>query len=271
MRLIYSLLLLLVLVGCMPPSENQLRMEMDLEEMKRRLAQLEVQSAEAAQEEVAGGDTLQRQNAELLAGLDNLRVELQSTNGRIDDLARDNRSLADELALIREDLELRISSLSERMDQLEQQMARNPQPEEAAAAPAQAPEASAAELSAEELYQEALRAIRQDSDFERGRRMLERFVERYPDHELYVNALYWQGEALYGEKNYELAILQFQDVISQYPDHSKAPAAMLKQALAFNALGDAPNARTTMEKLITEYPQAQQAAAARKYLEQLGE
>lgn len=267
MRLIYSLLVLLVLVGCMPPSENQLRMEMDLEEMKRRLAQLEVKSAEAAQQNAAGGDTLQRQNAELLAGLDTLRVDLQSTNGRIDDLARDNRAVADELALIKEDLDLQITSLAGRMDELEQRMAQRPADAQTTAA--DTPLEPEAEMSAEQLYQDALRAIRQDSDFSRGRRMLERFSANYPEHDLYVNALYWQGEAFYGEKNFELAILQFQDVISQYPEHSKAPAAMLKQALAFNALGDAPNARTTMEKLISEYPDAEQVAAARKYLEQL--
>jgi tol-pal system protein YbgF len=96
--------------------------------------------------------------------------------------------------------------------------------------------------------------------------MLESFIEKYPKHDLYINALYWIGESYYGEKRYESAILQFQDVISKYPSTAKAPAALLKQALAFNALGDAENARTTMQKLLEKYPNSQQAAAAKKYL-----
>ena len=96
--------------------------------------------------------------------------------------------------------------------------------------------------------------------------MLESFAKKYPEHDLYVNALYWSGEAFYGEKKYEQAILQLQDVISQYSSHPKAAAAMLKQALAFNALGDGENARTTMQKLIEEYPHSSQADTAEKFL-----
>lgn len=262
MRFFFTVLSVLLLAGCVPPSQNQLRMEMDLEEMKRRLAQVEIQRAEAAQSEASGGDTLQRQVAELLAGLDNLRVEFQSVNGRMDDQGQDNRALNDELQLIKDDLGLQLNSLSNRVNVLEERVAQQP-----AAVTPQTEAATAPELTPEELYQNALDAIRGRSEFAEGQAMLETFVAKYPQHDLYVNALYWIGEALYGEKKYELAILQFQDVISKYPTHPKAPAAMLKQALAFNALGDGQNARTTMQKLIEEYPDASQVEAAKKYLE----
>ncbi len=265
MRPILFVLALWLLAGCVPPSQEQLRMEMDLEEMKRRLAQVEVRQAESQQAEVAGGDTLQRQVAELMAGLDNIRVEFQSVNGRMDDLGQDNRGLNDELQLIKDDLGLQMNSLTNRLDEVERRVAELPtalQTPQQAAAPAAEPA-----MTAEELYQQALDLIRNNNQFADGRKMLETFIGSYPQHDLYVNALYWIGEALYGEKKYELAILQFQDVISKYPKHPKAPAAMLKQALAFNALGDAANARTTMQKLVEEYPDSSQVAAAKKYLE----
>ena len=53
--------------GCLPPSQDQVRMQMDLEEMKRRLAQLEVRDVEATQSKAVGGESLERQVAELLA------------------------------------------------------------------------------------------------------------------------------------------------------------------------------------------------------------
>ncbi|MEA3544740.1 MAG: tol-pal system protein YbgF, partial [Thermodesulfobacteriota bacterium] len=123
------------------------------------------------------------------------------------------------------------------------------------------------ELTAEQLYQNALESIRNQREFVAGRKMLESFANQYPEHDLYVNALYWIGEAFYGEKKYESAILQFQDVISKYSSHPKAAAAMLKQALAFAALGDGENGRTTMQKLIEAYPDSTQAATAKQYLE----
>ena len=263
MRLIFILLSLFLLSGCVPPSQNQLRMEMDLAEMKRRLAQLEVRSVETTQSEIAGGDSLQRQTAELLAGVDNLRVEFQSVNGRIDDLGQDNRALADELQLIKDDMGLQLNSLTNRVADLEDRILNQKAPAQLQQ-PEQKPEP---ELTAEQLYQNALDAIRNQDEFSAGRKMLESFADKYPDHELYINALYWIGEAYYGEKQYESAILQFQDVISKYPSHPKAAAAMLKQALSFNALGDGENARTTMQKVIVEYPDSSQAEAAKKYLE----
>lgn len=263
MRFILTLLGLLLLVGCVPPSQNQLRVDMDLEEMKRRLAQLEVQTVETSQTEMAGGDTQQRQIAELTAGLDNLRVEFQSVNGRMDDLGRDNQALVDELQLIKDDMGLQLNSLTNRVADLEQRVSSQGTTVQPSQQPAQKSEP---ELTAEQLYQNALDLIRNQEQFAEGRKMLESFANKYPEHDLYVNALYWVGEAFYGEKKYELAILQFQDVISKYSSHPKAAAAMLKQALAFNALGDGDNARTTMQKLIEEYPDSTQADAAKKYL-----
>jgi tol-pal system protein YbgF len=239
-------------------------MEMDLAEMKRRLAQLEVQKVETSQSAIAGGDTQQRQTAEMLAGLDNLRVEFQSVNGRMDDLGQDNRALADELQLIKDDMGLQLTSLTNRMAELEDRVANQKIPVPQQQSPEQKPEP---ELTAEQLYQNALEAIRNQKKFSDGRKMLESFANKYPKHELYINSLYWIGEAYYGEKQYESAILQFQDVISKYSSHPKAAAAMLKQALAFNALGDGENARTTMQKVIVEYPDSTQASAAKKYLD----
>ena len=264
MRFVLILLSLLLLVGCMPPSRNQLRMEMDLEEMKRHLAQLEIKKVEMTQSEIAGGDTLQRQVAELLAGLDNLRVEFQSVNGHMDDLGQDNRALVDELQLIKDDMGLQLNSLSNRVDELERRVAGQATPGQQ---PQQQIQKSEPELTAEQLYQNALELIRNKDKFVEGRKMLKTFAGEYPKHDLYVNALYWIGESFYREKKYELAILQFQDVISKYSSHPKAAAAMLKQALAFNALGDSRNAGTTMQKLIEEYPDSTQTEVAKKYLE----
>jgi len=268
MRLL-MLLSLLLLAGCLPPTQSQLRMEMDLEAMKRRLAQLEVKQAESRLSGTSSGDTQQRQIAELLAGQDNLRVELQSINGRMDDMGQDNRQLFADVQLIKDDIGLQLGSLMQRLDQLEQrtdELGVKTNATHIAPINQAQPTATKQTPSAEQVYQQALDLIRKENRFAEGREQLEQFVSSYPDHELTVNALYWSGEALYGEKKYELAILQLQDVISKHANHSKAPAAMFKQALAFNALGDRQNARTTMQKLIEEYPAAEQVESAKKFL-----
>jgi len=271
MRFAVVLLSAALLFGCVP-TEGQLRMEKDLAEMKRRLAQLEVQQAEVVSSEVASGDSLQRQVAELVAGVDTLRVEFQSINGRLDDLDRANQQLEEDLRLSKEDLGLQISAVNDRLDQLEQLSGKLSEEIKAIpAAPAPEPVMETPkppEETAEQLYQRALDMIRKENRFAEGRKLLEDFVAKYPEHDLYVNAIYWSGESLYGEKQYEAAILKLQDVISKHAKHPKAAAAMLKQGLAFNALGDAQNARTTMQKLIEEYPDSPQVDAAKNFLAQ---
>ncbi len=273
MRIVLILASVLVLAGCLPPTQDQLRMQMDLAEMKRRLAQLEVKNVETAQSEAVGGDSLQRQMAELNAGLDNLRVEFQSVNGRIDDLAQENRNGREEMQLAKEDMGLQLTSLENRVSEMEKKLdnVQGAVPAPGLTPPpgqdqAQQQKPALEQVTPEQLYEQALGFIRTDNRFKDGRTLLEEFVSKYPQNQLYVNALYWIGESYYGDKEYEMAILQFQDVISKYGKHPKASAAMLKQALAFNALGDGQNASTTMKKLIEEYPDSPQAESAKKFL-----
>lgn len=255
--------ILLLVAGCVPPSQTQVRLERDLEQMKRRLAQLEVQKVDAMQTGVVDETAQQRQLAELQAGLDNMRLEFHSVNGMIDDLGRQQRDLRDELRLVQEDMNLQIDSLTHRIESFEAGSAPAPQP--AVMAEPQPP--SPPERTPEQRYEQALRLIRDGTDFVRGREQMEAFVREFPNHDLYVNAIYWIGEALYGERKFELSILQFQDVISGHPRHNKAPDALYKQALAFNALNDSQNARATMRKLIDSYPGTEQARAAERFLQ----
>jgi len=88
------------------------------------------------------------------------------------------------------------------------------------------------------------------------------FLQRYPDHPLAINAAYWIGEAYYAEKNYEKAILQFEDVIQKYGEHPKVAAALLKQGLAFEALGDRDSARLLLERTVERFPETQEANKA---------
>jgi tol-pal system protein YbgF len=83
------------------------------------------------------------------------------------------------------------------------------------------------------------------------------------------NVFYWKGETFYSEKDYESAILSFQDVVDKFPGGEKAPDAMLKQGLAFQALNDRKNARILYELLLSKYPKSPAAERARQKLAEL--
>jgi tol-pal system protein YbgF len=103
----------------------------------------------------------------------------------------------------------------------------------------------------------------------KGRETLTAFVAEHPGHKLVPNALYWKGESYYAEKDYENAILSFQDVVDRFPAGDKAPDAVYKQGLAFLALKDARNAKILFTLVTTKYPKSTAAAMARKKLAEL--
>ncbi len=261
-RLLGFSCLLLLLVGCLPSVQSQLKLENDLEEMKRHLARLEQGSNDGGGQARRQLEALGVQVAELHSGLNTLRVDFQSINGRLDDLGRSNQQATADMTLVRDDLSMQVSVLAERLTLLEKKIATARSTAEVVPV-AVKPERK---LSPEEAYQQALQKILTGSDFPTGRLELESFLKENPQHELAVNAQYWIGEAFYGEKKFENAILKFQEVIQKYSDHPKAAAALLKQGKAFAALGDTGNAETTWKQLVKTFPLSPEAAKAKQLL-----
>lgn len=261
-------------------TEQDLQNQRDLLETKRRLAEVE-RALKALQDDQSGGvrsrlETLARNQADLQAGLDNLRVDMQALRGASDDQLRSQDDLRQEMALVRDELTLRIADLEQRLAQL----AAGPSPTEPAPAPEPPPAPTAqptpavsptpATETAERLYDRALTMIREVRDFQGGRELMETFLKRYPNDPLAVNAAYWVGETYYAEKAYDQAVLKFEDVIQNYGDHPKVASALLKQGLAFDALGDRANARLLLETVTRRFPNVDEAKIAREKLAEWG-
>ncbi|PLY01475.1 MAG: tol-pal system protein YbgF [Desulfuromonas sp.] len=247
------------LCACMAP-QSQVRLEQDLAEMKRRLAELERRTSGVGEDGLLGTmDRLAESNrrlAETQAAVDALRVEFQSVNGRLSDQDTSLQRMRDELALIRDDLNLRIEALELRLGEMNAQP--TAPPPTTSTAPKDNPET---------LYTQSLALVREGEDMPAARQGFQSFLKQFPEHALAVNAEYWIGETYYGEKQYKNAILQFQEIIDNYPQHPKVPSTLLKQALAFRALGDGENARLLLEKVVASYPQSPEAGKAKEKLQ----
>ena len=122
--------------------------------------------------------------------------------------------------------------------------------------------------SPEEMYEYAVGQVK-IGNTKRGRELLTDFTARFPGHKLMPNVFYWKGESYYSEKDFENAILSFQDVVDKYSDSDKAPDAIYKQGLSFLALKDVKNAKILFGLVTTKYPNSAAAGLARKQLSQL--
>jgi tol-pal system protein YbgF len=97
------------------------------------------------------------------------------------------------------------------------------------------------------------------------------FIEKHSKSKLAVNARFWSGDCLYNQKEYALAILEYQNVIADYPHHIKASAALYKQALSFEKLQDTETAKIVYNKIVNEYPKSEQGGKAKERLKKLGQ
>lgn len=206
---------------------------------------------------------VRKMSADIQANIDSTKSEMQALSGKVDDTALAVKKPSDDLARYREDADKRIVALEERilkqqamLDSLSKKMAE--------LAKAKKEEGTASDS----LYLKGLDSLKA-GDVATAREQFTRFLEQNPKHELAANAHYWIGETHYSEKNYESAILSYQEVIKNFPGKEKVVAAMYKQALAFNAIKDAKSAKFVLKKLIEGFPKSEEAKKAKALLKEI--
>ena len=95
------------------------------------------------------------------------------------------------------------------------------------------------------------------------------FLAIYPGGEFVDNAHYWLGETYYVNRQFEAALLQFQDLISRFPQSPKLTHAMLKIGYVHHELGRLEEARQALLDLVERHPDSTAAGLARKRLKRL--
>lgn len=200
--------------------------------------------------------------ADIQASIDSTKTDMQAMNGRIDDMAISLKKPSEDLARYREDADKRIIALEDRviklqstLDEFTKKMGELAQTKDVTPTP-------------DSVYMKGLDTFKA-GDMPAAREIFTKFLEQYPKNELAANAHYWIGETYYSEKNYEPAILAFQEVIKNYPQKEKVPAAMLKQAMAFKAINDIKSAKYVLKKLAEGFPKSDEAAKAKELLKEM--
>jgi len=122
--------------------------------------------------------------------------------------------------------------------------------------------------AAVEAYQEAF-AMLERGEVNQAVLRFSRFLDDFRDSDLADNALYWTGEAYFDQKEYALALAEFQRVVSEYPEGNKVPDALLKSALCLAELKDRTRARNALYQLVDLYPSSEAARKAQQRLAEL--
>ena len=253
----------LLLTGCASRGDVDV-IQHDVDELKTRYFNLEKDFGGLKSETLNSYKTeiesLRKGTADLQASLDSAKVDMQVLAGKVDDANIQAKKPVEDISLLKEDLDRRLTALEARVDALEKNGDNQKKPDDSTG--------KHGDGSPETLFKQGVEQIKAGNT-QNARELLTKLTEKYPKNDLNANAHYWIGETHYTEKSYDQAILEFEKVIKSYPDKGKVPAAMLKQGMSFKAIGDPKSGKYVLNKLIEKYPKSTEAASARSKLKEM--
>lgn len=100
-------------------------------------------------------------------------------------------------------------------------------------------------------------------------RSFNEFLVSFPDGPYSDNAWYWQGEAMYAQRNFDSALRNFGVVVNSFPKSTKVPDARLKIGFALYEQQNFGEARDILTGVQNAYPGRSAAVLARKRLQKM--
>lgn len=95
------------------------------------------------------------------------------------------------------------------------------------------------------------------------------FVQNYPRGHFADNAQYWLGEANYVQRNFQVALSEFEKVVKDHPTSPKRADALLKMGYTYQELKQYDKARLSLNDVVMNYPNSTAASLAKKRLQDL--
>lgn len=99
-------------------------------------------------------------------------------------------------------------------------------------------------------------------DFPAALASLDAFLAAHPQDERVAKALFWRGEVLFAQKQYQPALQAFQSSLQREPQGEKAADALLKISICHKRLGSPERARAAIHQLKTQFPHSHAARLA---------
>ena len=223
---------------------------------------------------------VRKTQADTNARLDNVRIELQSLQGKIEELQFLLKNQKNRNESFRDDYKLEVKNIIDKLSAMENRLifvegffasedagaSKGVSQKKKSTGKVKDGEAAKSKQHTDkELYYKAYNNFK-EGDIKTAREGFREYLERFPQTTYSDNAQYWIGESFFVEKKYREAILEFEKVIRKYPKGNKTSSALLKQGLAFYRLGDKTSAKLLLQKITKDYPGSEQARIAKREL-----
>jgi tol-pal system protein YbgF len=123
--------------------------------------------------------------------------------------------------------------------------------------------------SADTLYSNGLRDIT-SGKYDLARSEFQDYLKYYGDTDLASNAQFYLGEIAYSQRNYDVAVNEYDRVLTNYPKSFKLAPAHLKKGMALIEQGQKQPGIRELREVIKRYPGTEEERRARAKLKELG-
>jgi len=126
-----------------------------------------------------------------------------------------------------------------------------------------------APVSAETLYQNALRDYN-TGNYKLARQEFSDYLKNFPQNDLASNAQFYLGELYYAQNDFKSAIAAYDKVLANYPKSFKQGASLLKKGMAELELGLKASGTRDLREVVRRFPESDEARRAEAQLRQIG-
>jgi tol-pal system protein YbgF len=195
--------------------------------------------------------SIQKQNTDGAAHVDQFSGQIQSLNDSIDEL------------------KARLGKVSKQLDDLQASQQTVAAQTAQAAQVAQAAQQQQQAPPPDVLYNNGLRDYNA-AKTDLATQEFNDYLKYYPNTDLAGNASFYLAEIEFKAGNYAQAAKDYDKVLENFPSGNKVAAAHLKKGYSYAELGQKDAAVAELQTLIQRFPRAPEAAQAKEKLQQLG-
>jgi len=209
--------------------------------------------------------------------------EVQANTGaRIDTMTQQSQGLSDNL----QDVQARVGKLSQQLTDV-QNLLQSIDAKVSGGAPAggggiptgaynpgatgggNAPTGGMAPISADTLYQNALRDYT-SGKYDLAHQEFSDYIQNFPSNDLASNAQFYLGEVAYAQGDFKGAIASYDNVLVNYPKSFKLAASLLKKGLAELETGLKASGTRDLREVERRFPGSDEAKRAQAKLHEIG-